>query len=124
MEYTPDSRINGDWYIDVNEALGDDMTDEFWNQTNPPAARPAQTEKYVSEDIFAWWTTDPERSEPFSGTIKKGDTYIAYLQIETADGRDFDPDVRVTVNGNPPLSVCRDEDQPFMVTVIACAEAK
>lgn len=155
MEYTPDNSISGDWYIDVDEALGDDMTDgyydslrigfpiryisieveppvcgstvesdEFWNQTNPPSARPASTENYVSEDILAWWTTDTERSEPFSGTITKGETYIAYLQIETADGRDFDPDVRVTVNGKPPASVCRDDDQLFMVKVLACVEAE
>ena len=155
MEYTPDNSISGDWCIDVDEALGDDMTDgyydslrikfpikhisievdppvsgitvesdEFWNQTNAPSARPADTEQYVSKDIFAWWTADTERSEPFSGTITKGETYIAYLQIETADGRDYDPDVRVTVNGKPPVSVCRDEDQLFLLKVIACVEVQ
>ena len=146
--------IDGNWSVDVDEALGEDMSDEYydslefcfplksvsvtvappaagtviesdvyWNQTNRPEARPLPKGQLIHEDIFAWWTADLEKSGPFTGTFEEGKEYIAYLQIETVDGRDFDDIVQVTVNGETPVLVEKDEDMTFLLKVFAYVKA-
>lgn len=98
-------------------------TDEYWNQTNAPVARPAAQESYLMQDILAWWAVDEDATTPFTGTIEARKEYLVHLLIETGDGRDFEDEVRVTVNGEPAIRARKDEDQLFLVIALAKVRA-